>query len=194
ARVFAHRVHLVSRSEQRSELGSDRYHGVMIDERSCAINPARYVYGLAAAACRAGAAIVSGAAVTRLERQPVGWRLVSSAGTGEAPDGLAPTTGYTTGPPPGLRPRCIPIGTPTTAPEPVDKSRADALLPRRRMAFDSKNFLYYFRVTDDRRLLFGGRAEFGRPDPESTRRAAGILRRGMVDVFPGLARAGIEYA
>ncbi|HKB09215.1 MAG TPA: FAD-binding oxidoreductase [Vicinamibacterales bacterium] len=194
ARVFDHRVHLVSRSEQRSELGSDRYHGVMIDERSCAINPARYVYGLAAAACRAGAAIVSGAAVTRLERQPVGWRLVSSAGTVEARDVLAATNGYTNGAAPGLRRRLIPIGSYIIATEPLDQSTADALLPRRRMAFDSKNFLYYFRVTDDRRLLFGGRAEFGRPDPESTRRAAGILRRGMVDVFPGLARAGIEYA
>jgi glycine/D-amino acid oxidase-like deaminating enzyme len=62
------------------------------------------------------------------------------------------------------------------------------------MAFDSKNFLYYFRVTADRRLLFGGRAEFGRPDPETTRRAAAILHRGMVTVFPELAGVRVDYA
>ena len=45
-------------AEQRAEIGSDAYHGLMVDERSLAINPARYVSGLAAAAGRAGALIV----------------------------------------------------------------------------------------------------------------------------------------
>ena len=50
-RVFAHRVELVPRGAQRSEIGTDVYHGLMVDEQSGAINPARYVRGLAAAAC-----------------------------------------------------------------------------------------------------------------------------------------------
>src|SRR4029077_15688056 len=78
-------------------------------------------------------------------------------------------------------------------PEPLSAGQATAILPRRRMAFDSKNFLYYFRVTADRRLLFGGRAEFGRPTPETTRRAAAILREGMTRVFPGLSGTRIDY-
>jgi glycine/D-amino acid oxidase-like deaminating enzyme len=62
------------------------------------------------------------------------------------------------------------------------------------MAFDSKHFLYYFRLTPDRRLLFGGRAEFTPPDARATRRAAEILRRGMTVVFPELAGVRIDYA
>ena len=50
------------------------------------------------------------------------------------------------------------------------------------------------RLTGDRRLLFGGRAEFTRPNPESTRRAASILRDGLARVFPQLAAIGIDYA
>jgi len=194
ARVFNHRVHLVPKSEQRSELGTDRYYGLLIDERSGAINPAQYVQGLAAAARRAGATIVSGAAAERPERQGAGFRVRSSAGTVEARDVLVATNGYTDGAAPALQRRLIPIGSYIVATETLDAGTADALLPKRRMAFDSKNFLYYFRVTGDRRLLFGGRAEFGRPNPESTRRAAGILRSGMVQVFPQLANARIEYA
>jgi glycine/D-amino acid oxidase-like deaminating enzyme len=194
ARVFDHRVHLVPKAEQRSELGTDRYYGLLIDERSGAINPARYVQGLAAAARRAGATIVGGAAVTRLERRSAAFHVTSSAGAVEARDVLFATNGYTNGAAPALRRRFIPIGSYIIATAPLDAGTADALLPRRRMAFDSKNFLYYFRVTSDRRLLFGGRAEFGRPDPESTRRAAAILRRGMVEVFPELADAPIDYA
>jgi len=49
ARVFDHRVELVSRADQRSEVGTEIYHGLLVDERSAALNPARYVEGLAPA-------------------------------------------------------------------------------------------------------------------------------------------------
>lgn len=194
ARVFAHRVELVPRAEQRSEIGTDLYHGVMVDERSGALNPAKYVHGLAAAAARSGVTIAEGAGVACVERQAGGWRVRTTAGDVLARDVLFATNGYTDGAAPELRRRLVPIGSYIIATEPLPAPQAAALLPRRRMAFDSKNFLYYFRVTADRRLLFGGRAEFGRPSPDTTRRAAAILRTGMTSVFPELAAVRIEYA
>jgi glycine/D-amino acid oxidase-like deaminating enzyme len=194
ARVFDHQVHLVPRAQQRAEIGSDAYYGVMVDERSAALNPAQYVHGLAAAARRAGVTITEGVGVNSLQRKGSGWRVETSAGTVEAGDVLMATDGYTGDESPALRRRFIPIGSYIIATEPLDESVAAGLLPRRRMAFDSKNFLYYFRQTKDRRLLFGGRAEFGRPDRDTTRRAAAILRVGMTRVFPELAGVGIEYA
>jgi len=194
ARVFDHRVHLVPRAEQRAEIGSDAYYGVMVDERSGALNPAQYVGGLAAAAARAGATIVEGVGVTSLEGGPPRWRVQTTAGTVEARDVLMATNGYTGAASPALQRRFIPIGSYIIATEPLDEQVAAALLPKRRMAFDSKHFLYYFRRTTDRRLLFGGRAEFGRPDQETTRRAAAILRAGMTTVFPELGGVRIDYA
>ncbi len=193
ARVFAHRVELVPRASQRTEVGSDRYHGVMVDEHSGAINPARYAIGLAGAATRCGATIAEGVAVNAVNRATDRWRLATSAGEVEASDVLFATNGYTNGAAPELKRRFVPIGSYIIATEPLEAARAHALLPRRRMAFDSKNFLYYFRVTPDRRLLFGGRAEFGRPGPDTTRRAAAILREGMSDVFPELRGTAVEY-
>src|SRR5439155_791971 len=78
--------------------------------------------------------------------------------------------------------------------EPLANALARRLLPRRRMAFDTKHFLYYFRLTPDNRLLFGGRAQFSAVTPDSTRHAAGILRRAMADVFPELSATRIDYA
>ena len=40
------------------------------------------------------------------------------------------------------------------------------------MAFDSRHFLHYFRLTADNRLLFGGRAEFSGPTLESAKTRA----------------------
>ncbi|HEY1912033.1 MAG TPA: FAD-binding oxidoreductase [Vicinamibacterales bacterium] len=193
ARVFAHRVELISSGSHRAEIGSDRYHGVMVDERSGAINPARYVSGLAGAATRCGATIAEGVAVNAVDRGGDRWRVATTAGVVEAANVLFATNGYTNGAFPDLKRRFLPIGSYIIATEPLEASQAQALLPRRRMAFDSKNFLYYFRVTPDRRLLFGGRAEFGRPGPDTTRRAAAILREGMADVFPELRGTAIEY-
>jgi len=62
------------------------------------------------------------------------------------------------------------------------------------MAFDSKHYLHYFRLTADRRLLFGGRAEFSQPDPASTRTATSLLYGAMVGLFPDLAGTAIAYA
>jgi glycine/D-amino acid oxidase-like deaminating enzyme len=56
---------------------------------------------------------------------------------------------------------------------------------------DTKNLLYYFRLSPDRRMVFGGRASF---TPTGTKRSAAILAAGMREVFPELAGVNIEYA
>ena len=192
-RVFDHRVRLVARDDQRSELGSDAYHGLLIDEASRAINPARYVFGLAAAARRHGACVATGVAVTELERATAGWRVRTSRGDVAAGDVLVATNGYTGPEAPSLRRRLVPVGSYIIVTEPLSSAEAAAILPRRRVAFDSKHFLFYFRLTRDERLLFGGRAEFGTASTASTARAAEILRRGLADVFPSLAAKAIDY-
>jgi glycine/D-amino acid oxidase-like deaminating enzyme len=197
ARVFSHPVELISRAGQRAEVGTDAYHGVMVDERSGALNPAAYVHGLAAASRRSGATIAAGVGVTRATRHSNRWRVSTTGGDAveiDAQDVLFATNGYTNGAAPALRRRFVPIGSYIIATEPLPADQASALLPKHRVAFDSKNFLYYFRVTADRRLLFGGRAEFARPGPGTTRRAAAILRTGMAAIFPELGSARIDYA
>jgi glycine/D-amino acid oxidase-like deaminating enzyme len=56
---------------------------------------------------------------------------------------------------------------------------------------DTKHLLYYFRLSPDRRMVFGGRASF---TPTGIRRSAAILQAGMREVFPELANAEIEFA
>jgi glycine/D-amino acid oxidase-like deaminating enzyme len=195
ARVFDHQVELLPRASQRAEIGSDVYHGVLVDRRSLALNPAQYVNGLADAARRAGVTIACGVSVARVQRQGSRWTVHTAQHDGvDTGDVLFATNGYTGPAAPALQRRLVPIGSYIIVTEPLDPARAARLLPRGRMAFDSKHFLYYFRVTADHRLLFGGRAEFSRPDAHTTRRAAVILQKGMRQVFPDLAGVRIDYA
>src|SRR6185295_9425137 len=132
--------------------------------------------------------------VTGTSKRGREWTVSTSGGDVSAGDVLFATNGYTDRAAPALQRRFVPIGSYIIATEPLSDAQASAVLPHRRVAFDSKHFLYYFRLTADRRLLFGGRADFSRPDEDTTRRAARILRAGLTTVFPDLAARSIDYA
>lgn len=197
AREFNHHVHVVPKHELRSEIGSGIYYGGMVDEISAGVNPARYVAGLARAAQRAGACLYEHTRVETLQKAAFNggsvWELQTSRGRLRARDVMVATSGYTGRATPSLQKKIIPIGSYIIVTDVLPETLAHELSPRRRMIYDSKNYLYYYRLTPDRRMLFGGRAAFFPETADSIRRSADILRRGMIDVYPQLRDTKVEY-
>jgi glycine/D-amino acid oxidase-like deaminating enzyme len=197
AREFDHELRIVPRHELRSEIGSDIYFGGMVDEASTGLNPARYVAGLAAAAMRAGARICERTRLQNVQHQSrdgaPGFRLNTTRGAIWARDVLVGTSGYTVGATPMLRNKIIPIGSFIITTEVLPDALARELSPRNRQIYDSKNYLYYFRLTPDNRMLFGGRAAFFPENDRTIHKSAEILRRGMIDVYPQLRDTKVEY-
>jgi glycine/D-amino acid oxidase-like deaminating enzyme len=196
-REFGHRMRIVEKKDLPNEIGSTVYHGGMVDEVSAGVNPARYVAGLGCAATKAGAEIHEKTRATGLERASRegqnGWKLTTSRGAVWAKDVLVATSGYTSEVTPGLQKKIIPIGSFIIVTDVLRRELARELSPRGRMIYDSKNYLYYYRLTPDRRMLFGGRAAFF-PENESTvRESARILREGMVSVYPQLRGVRVEF-
>ena len=191
---FGHQQRLVPKDQLQSEIGSAIYHGGLVDAASAGLNPARYVAGLARAAERAGAAIFEHARVEEIQREGArGWKIATARGTLRARDVLVATSGYTTRVTPALRKKIIPIGSYIIVTEILPDKLATELSPRNRMIYDSKNYLYYYRLTPDRRMLFGGRAAFFPETASSIRRSAEILRQGMLSVYPQLQTTKIAY-
>jgi glycine/D-amino acid oxidase-like deaminating enzyme len=196
-REFGHELRVVSKSDLRQEIGSDIYFGGLVDETSAGINPAQYVTGLAKAAQRAGACLYDRARVTDLQTEVSSgrrrFRIATSRGTLAAREVLVASGAYTTSATPALRRKVIPIGSYIIATEVLPEDLARELSPRNRMIYDSKHFLYYYRLMPDNRMLFGGRAAFF-PESESTvRKSADLLRRGLVGVYPQLRDVKVEY-
>jgi glycine/D-amino acid oxidase-like deaminating enzyme len=106
---------------------------------------------------------------------------------------LIGTSGYTGKLTPWLQRRVVPVGSFIVVTEPLDPEVAAKLIPNRRMASDSNNLLYYFRLTPDNRLLFGGRARFALSSPDSDLKSGRILEKAMVEVFPQLRGTRIDY-
>jgi glycine/D-amino acid oxidase-like deaminating enzyme len=182
----------VPRDELRSEIGTDAYYGGLVVDDGGGLHPGRYHAGLAEAAARAGADLHEGARATRIRRVSDG-RSVVETGRGSivARDVFIATNGYPDGVVPAIRRRIMSIGSYIVATDQLPEDLARELSPNDRMFFDSKHFLYYWRLTPDRRMLFGGRASFW---PGSIEKYARILSRAMVEVHPQLAGTRIAYA
>jgi len=193
AREFDCHFQIVPRAEQRREIGTDAYYGLMVDPHSARLNPTQYVRGLARAAERAGATFLEKTPARAIERSGSRFKVETGRGTIEAGAVLVATNGYTDAALPALRRRVIPIGSYIIATEPLRSDIADRLLPNRRVVSDSKNFLHYYRLSSDNRLLFGGRAAFVPPTADSDRQSAEILRRDMLHIFPELSDVRVEY-
>jgi glycine/D-amino acid oxidase-like deaminating enzyme len=196
-REFNHELRIIPKKELRGEIGSDIYFGGMVDGTSAGLNPARYVAGLVLASQRAGACLHDHTRVERVEAISINgarkFRLHTSRGALTAREVILASGAYTTEATPALRKKIIPIGSYIIATEALPEHLARDLSPRNRMIYDSKHFLYYYRLTPDNRMLFGGRAAFF-PETENTvRQSAEILRRGMIGVYPQLGDTKVEF-
>ena len=186
---------MVPRTEQRAEIGSDRYFGGMIFEKGAGMHMGKFGQGLAEAAARCGARIYENNPVTALRR------LAGQAHEVRTPQGsirarqvLLATGTSAIGPLGWFRRRIVPVGAFIIVTEPLPVDLLDRLTPRRRMTTDTKNLVNYFRVTPDNRLLFGGRARFtSSSDPDSDAKSGLILRTSLAELFPELADARIDY-
>jgi glycine/D-amino acid oxidase-like deaminating enzyme len=184
---------LVSKAQLRSEIGTDVFHGGMVESKSAGLHVGKYIRGLGEAAERAGVTIHEQAPVQRLTKRGSGHELQTPRGRIVADQVLLATGAYTRRPFRWHQVRIAPVGSFIIATEPLDPGVCDDLLPHRRMASDSKNLLNYFRITPDNRLLFGGRARFAVSNPQSDEKSGQLLRDAMVHTFPQLADARIDY-
>jgi glycine/D-amino acid oxidase-like deaminating enzyme len=198
AKEFNHELRILPRHELGSEIGSGIYFGGIVDDTSAGLNPAQYVSGLARAALRAGANIYENARVLQIQRNSQngsgGFSVLTSRGNVFAQNVLVATSGYTSAATPTLQKKIIPIGSFIIATERLPETVARELSPRNRMIFDSKHYLHYYRLTPDNRMLFGGRAAFFPETKNTIHRSAEILRRDLIEVYPQLRDAKIEYA
>lgn len=189
---FGARARVVEKDRLREEIGTDAYHGGLALDPGGVLHPAKWFAGLVGLAERAGADLHEGTPVTSIRRQRDG-RFVVETGRGAilARDVLVATNGYTDGAAPSIRRRIVPIGSYIIATEPLPADLARELSPTGRAYFDTKNFLSYWHVSADRRLLFGGRVSF---IPTSVDRTARLLFRRMLDIHPQVADYRVEYS
>jgi glycine/D-amino acid oxidase-like deaminating enzyme len=182
----------LTRDELHTEIGTSEYHAGLLVERTGGLHPAKYHAGLVRHALEAGAALHAHTRATRIELRPAGgYRVSTTRGVVDCAEVLVATNGYADELIPELRRRVLPIGSFIIATVPLGDEVARACIPNGRMVYDAKNFLFYWRLSPDNRMVFGGRTSLA---PTTVDAARDVLFREMVRVHPQLVGAPLAFA
>lgn len=167
---------------------SPHYQGGLIDRGAGHIHPLRYALGLAKAAELAGARIFERSEVHDIEH---GDPAVVATGQGRvtAPFVLLAGNGYLPNINKKVTAGTMPLNSFIAATEPLG-DRAKDILTQDIAVADSKFVVNYFRLSEDNRLLFGGRENYTTGFPQNIDPA---LRKRMEHMFPQLKGVKIDY-
>jgi len=176
----------------RLEIGSDRFSVALVTEIDGLVDPAKYTYCIASGVTRRGGTIVERCEVTGLSKSGSAHIVTTSRGTIRTANVLMATNGYT---PkhlaPSVRRQVVPIGSYIVATAPLSPEIAKQILPNNRANWTRKRFLNYFRLSDDDRLIFGGRPNLS-PNLDLHEVANG-MRVAIGTFFPQLSDVEITH-
>lgn len=184
----------LSRADLATEIRSDAFHGAMLQRRSAMMHVGRFAIGLAEAAARRGAVIFQNTEVQAWKKSAGGFELTTTSSTVTAREILLATGAYTSPAFSWFRRRIIPVGSFLIATRPLTQDEVAATMPGDRTCVTSRNIGNYFRLSHDRRLIWGGRARFSAvSDHRADTLAGDILQRQLAEIFPALAKVEIDY-
>ncbi len=180
----------LTRDEIRALVGSSAYHGGTLDMGSGHVHPLNLALGMARMAEDAGARLYE---LSRVSDYRAGdpCHLRTDRAEISADHVLLAGNGYLGDLEPRLSARIMPINNFIAATEPLDEATARALIRDDHAVADSKFVINYFRLSHDRRMLFGGGESYGYRFP---RDIAAKVRKPMLEIFPQLADTRIDYA
>ena len=185
-----HPYTLLDSSELKGFVNSDRYLGGLHNTANGHIHPLNLCVGEAAAAVSRGARvfeqtraieIISGDnPVVKTEHGSITAKQVVLAGNAYMGK-LIPKLSF----------RVLPSASSVIATEPLSEALATKLLPADVAVCDPRTALDYFRLSADRRMLFGGLSNYTGMEPKNL---VPVMRKKMRNVFAELADIKIEYA
>ena len=173
-------------------IGTDQYAGGMLDKSGGHLHPLNLALGEAAAFEKLGGTIYEQTRVSAVKNTDSNPELVTEHGDvvrcgklvlcGNAYLGKAV---------PLLSPRVLPVSTQVIATELLSAELANSLLPKDACVEDVRYILDYYRLSADKRLLFGGGTVYGGKDPADVEAK---LRPNMEKLFPQLKSTKVDFA
>lgn len=186
---FSDEFQLLSASETGDLIGTDAYIGSLLNMGNGHLHPLNLCVGEARAAVENGAKIYEASAVLSIEKGAKA-RVITEHGSvvadwvviaGNAYHSLLPE----------LRGILFPVNSFITATEPLSDAIVRQINPRDLAVCDPNFVLEYFRLSADKRLLFGGRINYFGADPAFISKNH---RPRMLKIYPQLNDTKIDYA
>ncbi len=183
------RLTLLDAGATRATIGTRRYRAALLDAGGGHFHPLKLAQGEARALAALGGAVHEHSRAVRIERGTAP-RVHLEGGVVQARFVVVACNAYLDGLEPALAARSMPCGTQIVATEPLGE-RWPEVLPSDHCVEDGNYLLDYYRLSADRRLLYGGGVVYGARDPAHIESA---LRPRLLRTFPQLASVRIDFA
>jgi len=161
----------------------------MIDMGSGHLHPLNLALGEAAAAQSLGVRVFEHSPATRIDYGNE-VRVQTAQGVVHAAQLVLGCNAYIRDLNPTLGGQVLAAGSYIIATEPLSEEQANALIPQNMALCDQRVTVDYYRLSADRRLLFGGACHYSGRDPSDI---AAYMRPKMLAVFPQLVDVRIDY-
>jgi len=179
---------ILSKSETRDAIGTDAYIGALQNMGNGHLHPLKLCIGEARAAVSQGATIYEQSPVLRIEKhaKPT---VVTEEGSITADFVVLAGNAYHFLER-KLRGSLFPVNSFIIASEPLSDDIVNTINPQDLAVCDPNYILEYFRLSADKRLLFGGRCNYFGSDPSVIKQQ---LVPRMLKIYPQLAATKIDY-
>ena len=186
---FPHEFRMLSKQETFETIGTDAYVGALLNMGNGHLHPLNLCIGEAMAAVSLGATIYEQSPVINIERgtKP---KVVTEHGSITADAVVLAGNAYHFLEK-KLRGVMFPVNSFIVATEPLSDDMVATINPRDLAVCDPNVVLQYFRLSADKRLLFGARLNYFGDDPEYIMKRH---RRKMAKLYPQLADIRLDYA
>ena len=170
-------------------LDSQAYYGAQWDKASMHLHPLKYAQGLAKAATKAGVSIFEHSKVLSYSRDN-SVVVHTATGTVTASELILACNGYIDKLEPKINGYIMPINNFVIATEPLPDELAQAVSAKDTAMQDSRFVINYWKLSADKRLIFGGGENYRRGFPADIK---GFVRKYMLQVYPQLHDVKIDY-
>ena len=186
---YPHKMEFITQENLKQHVGSDKYIAGVVNYGNGHLHPLNLCIGEARAIVDQGGAIFEQSLVKKIKhgKNP---KLITENGVVHAKKVILAGNAYLRKTEPKLAGAVIPAGSYIIATEPLSESLANELLPSDMAVCDQRVGLDYYRLSADRRMLFGGLCNYSGRNPKSIK---GVLQPKMLNVFPQLAGKRIDY-
>lgn len=187
---YAHSLEMLDGSAVKNEVNSDNYIGGLLNRNGWGhAHVLNLCLGEARAAESLGVKLFEQSRVIKIDQgsSPV---VYTERGQVRAKHLVLCGNAYMGDLVPKLSSRVLPSNSSVITTEPLSEAQAQAIMPGNRAVCDPRTALDYFRLTKDRRLLFGGLSNYTGLEPKNLEHT---MRAKMLKVFPTLKDVRIDY-
>ena len=182
-------IRYVETDELAQMTSAQGFHGAVLDTAARHLHPLNYCLGLARAADELGVELHENSRVSHYE-EGEHVHVHTDAGTVECEHLLLACNGYLGKLEPRVAGQIMPINNYVIATEPLSEETARRLIRDDTSMSDSRFVINYWKLSADRRLLFGGGESYTSRFPKDI---PAFVRPYMLRIYPELANTPIDY-